>query len=74
MLPHAVPILSHHKATQNNIHLSWDVEILSIYTTLELQPDDWLTMYYYGEVLGRQRKMEESKDMFRLAAETEIKV
>ena len=43
-----------------------------MYTALELQPSDWLTMYYCGEVLGRQRKMEESKDMFKLAAETEI--
>ena len=41
-------------------------------SALELQPDDWLTMYYNGEVLGRQRKMEDAKDMFKLAAETEI--
>ena len=33
------------------------------HTALELQPNDWLTMYYNGEVLGRQRKMKESKDM-----------
>ena len=35
---------------------------------IELQPNDSLTMYYYGEVLGRQRKMEEAKEMFKLAA------
>ena len=33
---------------------------------------DWLTMYYCGEVLGRQGKMEDSRDMFKLAAQTEI--
>ena len=42
------------------------------YAALELQPSDWLTMYYYGEVLGRQRRVEETKDMLRLAAKTEI--
>ena len=41
---------------------------------LELQPDDWLTMYYCGEVLGRQGKMEDSRDMFKLAAQTEITI
>ena len=46
---------------------------ISAHTALELQPDDWLTMYYYGQVLGRLKRMEESRDMFRLAAETEIR-
>jgi hypothetical protein len=31
-------------------------------------------MYYCGEVLGRQGKMDDSKDMFKLAAETEIMI
>ena len=43
-------------------------------SALELQPDDWLTMYYCGEVLGRQGKMEDSRDMFKLAAQTEITI
>ena len=44
----------------------------SICAALELQPDDWLTMYYYGEVLGKQRRVVEAKDMFKMAAKTEI--
>ena len=46
--------------------------MILVYAALELQPTDWLTMYYYGEVLGRQRRAEETKDMFRQAAKTEI--
>ena len=45
------------------------LNIFLIAIALELQPDNWLTMYYYGKVLGRQRKMKKSKDMFILAAE-----
>ena len=44
------------------------------HAALELQPDDWLAMYYCGEVLGRQGKMEDSRDMFKLAAQTEITI
>ena len=32
--------------------------------------NDWLTMYYYGEVLGR---VEETNYTFKLAAKTEIR-
>ena len=38
------------------------------HAALELQLHDWLTMHYYGEELRRQRKMEDSKDMFKLVA------
>ena len=48
--------------------------VMSNFSVLELQPDDWLTMYYCGEVLGRQGKMEDSRDMFKLAAQTEITI
>ena len=47
---------------------------LLMHAALELQPDDWLTIYYCGEVLGRQGKMEDSRDMFKLAAQTEITI
>ena len=37
-------------------------------SALELQPD-----HYCGEVLGRQGTMEDSRDMFKLAAQTETR-
>ena len=51
-----------------------ETDVIFVSSALELQPDDWLTMYYCGEVLGRQGKMEDSRDldMFKLAAQTEI--
>ena len=36
---------------------------------LELQPDDWLTLYYYGEVLGKQGRLEEASEQFKKAAQ-----
>ena len=49
-------------------------DVIFVSSALKLQPDDWLTMYYCGEVLGRQGKMEDSRDMFKLAAQTEITI
>ena len=51
-----------------------ETDVIFVSSALELQPDDWLTMYYCGEVLGRQGKMEDSRDMFKLAAQTEITI
>ena len=59
---------------EREVERNSDVKFLSPHAALELQPDDWLTMYYCGEVLGRQGKMEDSRDMFKLAAQTEITI
>ena len=51
-----------------------ETDVIFVSSALELQPDYCLTMYYCGEVLGRQGKIEDSRDMFKLAAQTEIAI
>ena len=51
-----------------------ETDVIFVSSALELQPDYCLTMYYCGEVLGRQGKKEDSRDMFKLAAQTEIAI
>ena len=46
--------------------------MLFVSAALELQPEDWLTLYYYGEVQGKQGRMESATENFRKAAHFEL--
>ena len=41
------------------------------YPALELQPDDWLAVYYCGEMLGKQQKTDQATEHFVRAAQIE---
>lgn len=41
-------------------------------TALDLQPDDWLTLYYYGEMQGMLGQREAARQTFLDAARIEI--
>ena len=42
------------------------------YTALELEPEDWLAMSYYGEVLGRLGRSDSAVDAFKKSVEYEM--
>ena len=38
---------------------------------LELQPEDWVTLQYYGEVLGKLGRTESAIEVFKRAVDAE---